>query len=88
MWKNGREKTEMAIVERVKNRVWKCAQKEQNSELTGIELTARHLEFDLRPSSHAPLGLKPRRFRICHQNCWAADQSVVAGGSNVSLIKD
>jgi hypothetical protein len=57
MWKNGREKTEMAIVERVENRVWKCAGKEQNSELPGIELTARHLESDLLPSSHAPLGL-------------------------------
>jgi hypothetical protein len=27
MWKNGREKTEMAIVERVENRVWKRARK-------------------------------------------------------------
>jgi hypothetical protein len=62
--------------------------KEQNSELTGIELTDRHHQSDLRPSSRVPLGFKPRRFRISNQNCWAANQSVVSRGSKVSLIKD
>ena len=73
-------KDEMAIVECVKNRVPKSVRKQQKSEVAGIDLVARQLESDVRPSSHTPLGLKSRRFRICDHNCWAADRSVVSRG--------
>mgnify|MGYP000491474391 CR=1 FL=1 len=47
VWKNDQEKTEMATVERVENRVQKCARKQQNSELAGMDLADRHLESDV-----------------------------------------